>query len=42
MEYHYSFITHKDYDYYSESISKKKYQFYFKLDVELGKNRIGK
>jgi len=42
MEYHFNFLTPEDYDYYFDSIRKKKYQFTSKLDAELEKNGIGK
>lgn len=42
MEYHFNFLTPEDYDYYFDSIRKKKYQFTSKLDAELEKNGIGR
>ncbi len=42
MEYHFNFLTPEDYDYYFDSIRKRKYQFTSKLDAELEKNGIGK
>jgi type III restriction enzyme len=38
IEYHFNFLTPEDYDYYFDSIRKKKYQFTSKLDAELEKN----
>lgn len=37
MEYHFNFLTPEDYDYYFDSIRKKKFQFTSKLDAELEK-----
>lgn len=42
MEYHFNFLTPEDYDYYFDSIRKKKYKFTSKLDAELEKNGIVK